>query len=45
MAREIRHIEQHGLFTPRDFDISPYFAVVKPLLEDGFDDRRLSAVA
>ncbi len=45
MAREIRHIEKHGLFTPRDFDISPYFAVVKPLLEDGFDYRRLSAVA
>ena len=42
MARELRHNEKHGLFTPRDFDISPYFAVVKPLLEDGFDYRAVA---
>jgi hypothetical protein len=27
---------------PRDFDISPYFAVVKPTLEAGFDYRALT---
>ena len=38
---EILHIRHHSLFAPRDFDISPYFAVVKPALEGGFDYRRL----
>ena len=45
VAREIRHIEKHGLFAPRDFDVSPYFAVVKPTIEGGFDYRKLSAAA
>lgn len=27
----------HTLFTPRDFDISPYFSVIKPTMQDGFD--------
>jgi len=27
----------HTLITPRDFDVSPYFQVVKPSLELGFD--------
>jgi hypothetical protein len=31
---EIRH---HSTFTPRDFDLSPYFAVVKPTIERQFD--------
>lgn len=39
--REILHIHDHTLFTPRDFDLSPYFAVVKPTLEYGFDYKRL----
>lgn len=39
--REILHIRHHSLFTPRDFDLSPYFAIVKPALEQGFDYRRL----
>jgi len=39
--REILHIRHHSLFAPRDFDISPYFAVIKPTLELGFDYRRL----
>jgi hypothetical protein len=34
---EILHIRHHSLFTPRDFDLSPYFAVVKPTIERGFD--------
>jgi hypothetical protein len=36
-AREILHIRHHSLFTPRDFDVSPYFAVIKPTIEHGFN--------
>ena len=39
---EILHIRHHSLFAPRDFDLSPYFLVVKPTLEAGFDYRRLT---
>ena len=39
--REILHIRHHSLYAPRDFDLSPYFHVVKPTLEAGFDYRRL----
>ncbi len=38
---EILHIRHHSLFVPRDFDISPYFEVVKPTLARGFDYRNL----
>ena len=31
--REVMHIRHHSLFTPRDFDLSPYFAIVKPTIE------------
>jgi len=41
-AREIAHIRHHSLFTPRDFDLSPYFRVVKPTLEAGFDYRQMA---
>jgi len=40
-VQEILHIRHHSLFAPRDFDISPYFQVVKPALAAGFDYRRL----
>lgn len=39
--REILHIRHHTLFTPRDFDLSPYFQIVKPTLEFGFDYKGL----
>ena len=39
---EILHIRHHSLFTPRVFDVSPYFQVVKPTLEQEFDFRTLS---
>lgn len=39
--REILHIRHYSLFAPRDFDLSPYFRVVKPTLEHGFDYKRL----
>ncbi len=41
-AREILHVRHHSLFTPRDFDISPYFKVLKPEVECGFDYQTLS---
>lgn len=28
-------------FTPRDFDLSPYFKIVKPTISDGFDHHSL----
>lgn len=39
--REIMHIRHHSLYVPRDFDLSPYFDVVKPTLGEGFDHRGL----
>jgi Permuted papain-like amidase enzyme, YaeF/YiiX, C92 family len=38
---EILHIRHHSLYAPRDFDISPFFAVVKPTIETGFDYKRM----
>jgi len=26
---------------PRDFDVSPYFQIIKPTLEQGFDYRQM----
>jgi Permuted papain-like amidase enzyme, YaeF/YiiX, C92 family len=43
--REILHIRHHSLFTPRDFDISPFFAIVKPTIETGFDYQRMDWAA
>ncbi len=40
-SREILQIRHHSLFAPRDFDVSPYFRVVKPTLEIGFYYQRL----
>jgi hypothetical protein len=40
VQREVEHIRRHGLYTPRDFDVSPYFEIIKPNLE-GFDYRTL----
>lgn len=39
---EVLHIRHHSLFTPRDFDVSPYFRIVKPTIEAGFDPHRLT---
>jgi cell wall-associated NlpC family hydrolase len=40
-VREILHIRHYSLFAPRDFDISPYFRVIKPAVEQTFDYRAL----
>ena len=37
--REILYIRHYSVYTPRDFDISPYFEVVKPTVEHGFSYR------
>lgn len=41
---EILHVRHHSLFTPRDFDISPYFQVVKPTLKQDFDFHQFTWV-
>jgi hypothetical protein len=35
--QEILEIRHSSLYAPRDFDISPYFEVVKPTIAKGFD--------
>ena len=39
---EILRVRHHSLFVPRDFDVSPYFAVIKPTLALGFDPHALA---
>ena len=39
--KEVMHIRHHSLFAPRDFDLSPYFMVVKPTLVKGFDYKSI----
>ena len=36
-VEEILHIRHYSLFTPSDFDASPYFQIIKPEIEKGFD--------
>ncbi len=38
---EILSVRHHSLFAPRDFDVSPYFEVIKPTIETGFDFHEL----
>jgi Permuted papain-like amidase enzyme, YaeF/YiiX, C92 family len=35
--REVLQIRDSSLYAPRDFDISPYFQIVKPTLVENFD--------
>ncbi|HEY7549853.1 MAG TPA: lipo-like protein [Hyphomicrobiaceae bacterium] len=39
--RELLHIRHHSLYAPADFDLSPYFEIVKPTLADGFNYKGL----
>ena len=39
---EIFHIRHHSLYTPRDFDLSPFFEIVKPTLVEGFNYKGVS---
>lgn len=38
--RMYRHRDP-SLFSPRDFDVSPYFEVIKPIVQNGFNHRKL----
>jgi hypothetical protein len=40
-VKEIFHARHHSLYVPRDFDVSPYFAIIKPTLAAGFDHHKL----
>ena len=40
--QEILEIRDSSLYCPRDFDISPYFNVVKPTITKGFNYKTLS---
>jgi hypothetical protein len=40
--QDILEIRHSSLFAPRDFDISPYFEVVKPTLVKGFDYKTMA---
>ena len=39
---EILHIRHYSLYMPRDFDTSPFFKIVKPRIEGGFDYHALA---
>ncbi|MEE9375572.1 MAG: YiiX/YebB-like N1pC/P60 family cysteine hydrolase [Rhizobiaceae bacterium] len=39
---EILHIRHHSLFALRDFDLSPYFKVIKPTVQQGFNYHDLT---
>ena len=47
LARSVQALEQileirhSSLYCPRDFDISPYFNVVKPTVRQGFNYKAL----
>src|SRR5262249_35085801 len=41
LRREIFEIRHSSLYAPRDFDISPYFKLVKPTVEQGFDYHKV----
>ena len=40
--QEMLEIRHSSLFAPRDFDISPYFEVVKPTIRRGFDYKAMA---
>lgn len=39
---EILHSRHHSLYAPCDFDLSPYFQILKPQVETGFDYKALT---
>jgi Permuted papain-like amidase enzyme, YaeF/YiiX, C92 family len=41
-SRELLHFRHHTLYVPRDFDVSPYFQIIKPTIEAGFDHHFLT---
>lgn len=41
VVEEVYEIRHQSLYAPRDFDVSPYFEIVKPTLEGGFEYRAI----
>jgi hypothetical protein len=41
----IFHIRHHSLYAPCDFDLSPYFELVKPTIEEGFNYKGVTWAA
>jgi permuted papain-like amidase YaeF/Yiix C92 family enzyme len=41
VRRELLEIRHSSLYAPRDFDMSPYFEVLKPTIVTGFDYRTM----
>jgi hypothetical protein len=41
-VHEFLRLRHHSLFAPRDFDVSPYFEVIKPGIAAGFDFHQLN---
>ncbi len=39
---EIHRKRHFSLYSPRDFDLSPFFTVVKPTIETGFDHKTIN---
>lgn len=39
--REVLHIRHSSLYTPKDFDVSPFFKIIKPTIELGFDYKEM----
>ena len=39
--RQLHRHRDPSLFAPRDFDVSPYFEVIKPIVQNGFNHRKL----
>jgi hypothetical protein len=42
--REMLDIRHSSLYVPRDFDVSPYFMVIKPSLAEAFNYKRIEWV-
>ena len=40
-CKQTLKIRHHSLFVPRDFDVSPYFKIIKPVIEAGLDVKSL----
>ncbi|MEA3361883.1 MAG: YiiX/YebB-like N1pC/P60 family cysteine hydrolase [Thermodesulfobacteriota bacterium] len=40
-CQETLTIRHHSLFVPRDFDVSPYFEIIKPVIMQNFDSEKL----
>jgi hypothetical protein len=39
--QDVFRARHHSLIVPRDFDVSPYFEIIKPTLASGFDYRKM----